>query len=149
MKREEGHRHRQNSNSGHSSSPTPFSCFTFISFGNKIVRQTYSSLFPWHVTSKRGEVNPDGTEVELIDSVRVARTDAQNRDTIHVCEQRTTSSRCRRPPLSPAYYICDRSHRRLTTRDPHLGWKHHLHRSTPILHASIDCPFIACPAEGN
>ena len=38
--------------------------------------------FPWHVTSKRGEVNPDGTEVELIDSVRVARTDAQNRDTI-------------------------------------------------------------------
>ena len=38
--------------------------------------------FPWHVTSKHGEVNPDGTEVELIDSVRVARTDAQNRDTI-------------------------------------------------------------------
>ena len=38
--------------------------------------------FPWHVTSKRGEVNPDGTEVELIDSVRVARTDAQKRDTI-------------------------------------------------------------------
>lgn len=38
--------------------------------------------FPWHVTSKRGEVNPDGTEVELIDSVRVARTDAQNRETI-------------------------------------------------------------------
>ncbi|QJI30979.1 LPS export ABC transporter periplasmic protein LptC [Pseudomonas sp. ADAK18] len=38
--------------------------------------------FPWHVTSERGEVNPDGTEVELIDSVRVARTDAQNRDTI-------------------------------------------------------------------
>ena len=38
--------------------------------------------FPWHVTSKRGEVNPDGTEVELIDSVRVARTDAKNRDTV-------------------------------------------------------------------
>ncbi|MFC6301676.1 LPS export ABC transporter periplasmic protein LptC [Pseudomonas sp. CCM 7893] len=38
--------------------------------------------FPWHVTSERGEVNPDGTEVELIDSVRIARTDAQNRDTI-------------------------------------------------------------------
>ncbi|AZF35659.1 Lipopolysaccharide export system protein LptC [Pseudomonas sp. R4-39-08] len=37
---------------------------------------------PWHVTSLRGEVNPDGTEIELIDSVRVARTDAQNRDTI-------------------------------------------------------------------
>ena len=27
-------------------------------------------------------MNSDGTEVELIDSVRVARTDAQNRDTI-------------------------------------------------------------------
>ena len=38
--------------------------------------------FPWHVTSVRGEVNPDGTQVELIDSVRVARTDAKNRDTI-------------------------------------------------------------------
>ncbi|MEO8489968.1 MULTISPECIES: LPS export ABC transporter periplasmic protein LptC [unclassified Pseudomonas] len=38
--------------------------------------------FPWHVTSKRGEVNPDGTQVELIDSVRVARTDEKNRDTI-------------------------------------------------------------------
>ncbi|MBO0491933.1 LPS export ABC transporter periplasmic protein LptC [Pseudomonas sp. Marseille-Q1929] len=38
--------------------------------------------FPWHVTSKRGEVNPDGTEVELIDSVRVARTDDKNRDTV-------------------------------------------------------------------
>ena len=38
--------------------------------------------FPWHVTSKRGEVNPDGTEVELIDSVRVARTDDKNRNTV-------------------------------------------------------------------
>ncbi|MGE1155305.1 LPS export ABC transporter periplasmic protein LptC [Pseudomonas sp. ICMP 460] len=38
--------------------------------------------FPWHVTSLRGEVNSDGTQVELIDSVRVARTDDQNRDTI-------------------------------------------------------------------
>ncbi|AZF61917.1 LPS export ABC transporter periplasmic protein LptC [Pseudomonas sp. LF135] len=38
--------------------------------------------FPWHVTSKHGEVNPDGTQVELIDSVRVARTDDKNRDTI-------------------------------------------------------------------
>ncbi|WLH91297.1 LPS export ABC transporter periplasmic protein LptC [Pseudomonas sp. FP453] len=41
-----------------------------------------STEFPWHVTSKRGEVNPDGTEVELIDSVRVARTDDKNRDTV-------------------------------------------------------------------
>ena len=38
--------------------------------------------FPWHVTSKRGEVNPDGTEVELIDSVRVARTDDKKRETV-------------------------------------------------------------------
>lgn len=40
------------------------------------------TLFPWHVQSERGEVNPDGTEVELIDSVRVTRTDDQNRTTI-------------------------------------------------------------------
>ena len=38
--------------------------------------------FPWHVQSERGEVNPDGTQVELIDSVRVARTDEKNRTTI-------------------------------------------------------------------
>ncbi|GAB5340709.1 MULTISPECIES: LPS export ABC transporter periplasmic protein LptC [Pseudomonas] len=38
--------------------------------------------YPWHVTSKRGEVNSDGTQVELIDSVRVARTDEKKRDTI-------------------------------------------------------------------
>ena len=35
---------------------------------------------PWHVQSERGEVNPDGTEVELIDSVRVSRTDEHNRN---------------------------------------------------------------------
>ncbi|MEE1923108.1 LPS export ABC transporter periplasmic protein LptC [Pseudomonas sp. 148P] len=40
------------------------------------------TTFPWHVQSERGEVNPDGTEVELIDAVRVARTDEQNRTTI-------------------------------------------------------------------
>lgn len=40
------------------------------------------TAYPWHVQSERGEVNPDGTEVELIDSVRVARTDEQNRETI-------------------------------------------------------------------
>jgi lipopolysaccharide export system protein LptC len=40
------------------------------------------SEYPWHVTSLRGEVNPDGTQVELIDSVRIARTDEKNRDTI-------------------------------------------------------------------
>ena len=40
------------------------------------------TAFPWHVQSERGEVNPDGTEVELIDSVRVARTDEKNRTTV-------------------------------------------------------------------
>jgi len=38
--------------------------------------------YPWHVQSLRAEVNPDGTEVELIDQVRVARTDEKQRDTI-------------------------------------------------------------------
>ncbi|MBA1201789.1 LPS export ABC transporter periplasmic protein LptC [Pseudomonas capeferrum] len=38
--------------------------------------------FPWHVQSARAEVNPDGTEVELIDAVRVARTDEKKRQTI-------------------------------------------------------------------
>ncbi|WP_407312230.1 LPS export ABC transporter periplasmic protein LptC [Pseudomonas sp. nanlin1] len=40
------------------------------------------SVYPWHVQSERGEVNPDGTEVELIDSVRVARTDQKQRATV-------------------------------------------------------------------
>ena len=34
---------------------------------------------PWHVRSDRGEVAPEGKEVELIDNVRIARTDASNR----------------------------------------------------------------------
>lgn len=37
---------------------------------------------PWHVQSERGEVNPDGTEVELIDAVRINRTDQKNRATV-------------------------------------------------------------------
>lgn len=37
---------------------------------------------PWHVTSERGEVGPEGEEVELIDNVRVQRTDTQGRETI-------------------------------------------------------------------
>ncbi|NBA97110.1 LPS export ABC transporter periplasmic protein LptC [Pseudomonas sp. R5(2019)] len=40
------------------------------------------TAYPWHVQSERGEVNPDGTEVELIDSVRIARTDQKNRATL-------------------------------------------------------------------
>jgi lipopolysaccharide export system protein LptC len=37
---------------------------------------------PWHVQSERAEVAPEGTQVELIDAVRVARTDAKGRPTI-------------------------------------------------------------------
>lgn len=40
------------------------------------------TVYPWHVTSDHGEVNPDGTQVELIDNVRVARTDQKNRPTL-------------------------------------------------------------------
>ena len=42
---------------------------------------------PWCFTSKRGEVNPDGTQVILIDSVRIARTDEKNRNTIITSNQ--------------------------------------------------------------
>ncbi len=38
--------------------------------------------YPWHVQSERAEVSPDGNEVELINKVRVARTDEKQRDTI-------------------------------------------------------------------
>jgi lipopolysaccharide export system protein LptC len=37
---------------------------------------------PWHIQSLRAEVAPEGTQIELIDSVRVARTDAKGRPTI-------------------------------------------------------------------
>lgn len=37
---------------------------------------------PWHITSERGEVGPEGEEVELIDNVRIERTDAEGRPTI-------------------------------------------------------------------
>lgn len=37
---------------------------------------------PWHISSERGEVSPQGTEVELIDKVRVERTDAKGRPTL-------------------------------------------------------------------
>ena len=40
------------------------------------------SELPWHVRSERGEVAPAGKEVELIDQVRVERTDAKGRPTI-------------------------------------------------------------------
>ncbi|EWC41090.1 LPS export ABC transporter periplasmic protein LptC [Pseudomonas stutzeri] len=37
---------------------------------------------PWHVRSERGEVSAEGDEVQLIDNVRVERTDAKGRPTI-------------------------------------------------------------------
>jgi len=37
---------------------------------------------PWQVSSERGEIGPQGEEVELIDKVRVERTDAKGRPTI-------------------------------------------------------------------
>jgi len=37
---------------------------------------------PWHVQSKLGEVAPQGKQVELIEDVRVQRTDAKNRKTL-------------------------------------------------------------------
>ncbi len=37
---------------------------------------------PWHVRSEKGEVAPEGKQVELIDNVRIARTDAKGRPTI-------------------------------------------------------------------
>jgi lipopolysaccharide export system protein LptC len=40
------------------------------------------TAFPWHIQSVTAEVNPDGTQVELIDKVRVARTDEKKRETI-------------------------------------------------------------------
>ena len=38
--------------------------------------------YPWHVRSDKGEVSPEGKEVELIDNVRIARTDAKGRPTV-------------------------------------------------------------------
>ncbi|WNW11730.1 LPS export ABC transporter periplasmic protein LptC [Pseudomonas sp. DTU_2021_1001937_2_SI_NGA_ILE_001] len=40
------------------------------------------TLYPWHVQSTRAEVSPSGDQVELIDNVRVARTDEKQRATI-------------------------------------------------------------------
>lgn len=40
------------------------------------------TAYPWKVRSARGEVGPDGDEVELIDQVRVERTDEKGRATI-------------------------------------------------------------------
>ncbi len=54
-----------------------------ITLLNKPDLQLYrGSAYPWHVQSERGEVAPEGKEVELIDAVRVARTDAKGRPTV-------------------------------------------------------------------
>jgi lipopolysaccharide export system protein LptC len=37
---------------------------------------------PWKIRSERGEVSPGGIQVELIDEVRIDRTDAKGRPTI-------------------------------------------------------------------
>jgi lipopolysaccharide export system protein LptC len=54
-----------------------------ITHVTKPVMDVYrGTTFPWHVVSERAEVNPDGTQVELIDAVRLNRTDQQNRVTV-------------------------------------------------------------------
>ncbi|MGF6690961.1 lipopolysaccharide export system protein LptC [Metapseudomonas resinovorans] len=37
------------------------------------------TIFPWRVQSERGEVGPEGKQVELIDKVRVSRVDEKKR----------------------------------------------------------------------
>lgn len=37
------------------------------------------SAYPWHVLSERGEVSPGGVQVDLLDGVRVERSDAKGR----------------------------------------------------------------------
>ncbi|MDY0249003.1 MAG: LPS export ABC transporter periplasmic protein LptC [Pseudomonas sp.] len=44
---------------------------------------------PWHISSKRSEVSAEGKEVELIENVRIERTDEQGRPTILTTEQLT------------------------------------------------------------
>lgn len=50
--------------------------------GNPSLDLYRGSELPWKVTSQRAEVSPGGVEVELIDDVRIARTDARGRPTI-------------------------------------------------------------------
>lgn len=47
-----------------------------------VLQMFRGSAFPWHVQSVRAEVSPGGDHVELIDSVRINRTDEKNRTTI-------------------------------------------------------------------
>lgn len=57
--------------------------------GSDVTRLTRPELrlhrgsdYPWHVQSVRGEVSPGGVQVDLIDDVRIARTDAKGRPTV-------------------------------------------------------------------
>ena len=45
--------------------------------------------FPWHISSERSEVSPEGKEVELLKNVRIERIDEQGRPTILTTEQLT------------------------------------------------------------
>ena len=44
---------------------------------------------PWHISSERSEVSPEGKEVELLKNVRIERIDEQGRPTILTTEQLT------------------------------------------------------------
>ena len=44
---------------------------------------------PWHISSARSEVSPEGKEVELIDNVRIERTDEKGRPTILTTQRLT------------------------------------------------------------
>ena len=44
---------------------------------------------PWHISSTRSEVSPEGKEVELIDNVRIERTDEKGRPTILTTQRLT------------------------------------------------------------
>lgn len=54
-----------------------------VSYVTQPVMEIYrGTTYPWHVRSDRAEVNPDGTQVELIDAVKLNRTDQKSRTTI-------------------------------------------------------------------
>lgn len=44
---------------------------------------------PWHISSERSEVSPEGKEIELINTVRIERTDERGRPTILTTERLT------------------------------------------------------------
>ena len=46
------------------------------------LRSYRGTELPWHITSERGEVGPQGEEVELIDNVKIERNDAKGHPTV-------------------------------------------------------------------